>query len=103
MALNVFEIPLSGNAQRFDIVLSDVDYFMQFVWNSIANCWVLDISDLNSNPIVQGIPLITGADLLAQFQSLGFTGGLICTTDDGVGIPTYAGLGSTGHLYFVTN
>lgn len=101
MALSVFEIPLSPNAQRFDVVLLNVDYNMVVTWNAIAACWVLDIYDSNNVPLVRGLPLITGADLLAQFRYLGFGGGLIVTVDAGIGVPTFGGLGVTGHLYFI--
>lgn len=99
-----FEIPLSANAQTFDIVLSGIDYFMQVVWNSIASCWILDIADSNNNPLIQGIPLITGADLLAQYQSVGIGGSLVVSDTSGAAdaVPTYAGLGTSGHLYFFT-
>lgn len=96
-----FEIPLSPEAQRFDIVLNNISYNMLIVWNPISGCWVLDIYDSNNVALVQGIPLVTGADLLAQYAYLGFGGGLVCTVDAGIGVPTFAGLGETGHLYFV--
>lgn len=101
MAINPFEIPLSPEAVEFDISLANVDYHMRITWNPVSACWILDISDSSDVPIVQGVPLVTGADLLAQYAYLGISGALICTTDDGVGVPTYAGLGNSGHLYFL--
>lgn len=95
-----FEIPLNPQAVVFDISLLNVDYNMRIVWNPISMCWVLDIASANSVPLVQGVPLITGADLLAQYAYLGFGGGLVVTTDDGIGVPTFEGLGVSGHLYF---
>ena len=101
MAVVPFEIPLSPQAQTFDVSLANLDYNMRVTWNPISVCWVLDIADTNGVPLVQGIPLITGADLLAQYTYLGISGGLIVTVDDGIGVPTFQGLGDSGHLYFV--
>lgn len=97
-----YEIPLTPNAQTFDVSLGGIDYNMRLIWNSISACWVLDIADASNNPLVRGIPLVTGANLLGQYAYLGIPGGLTVTVDDGIGVPTYPGLGSTGHLYFVT-
>lgn len=65
--------------------------------------WVLDIADSANNPLVQGIPLVTGCDLLQQFGHLGIGGALWVLTDgDPMAVPTYHNLGSLSHLYFVT-
>lgn len=101
MAVVPFEIPLSPKAQTFNVSLANVDYNMRLVWNPISACWMLDISDTDGVPVVLGIPLVTGADLLAQYTYLGIRGGLVVTVDDGVGVPTFSGLGLQGHLYFV--
>ena len=100
----VYEIPLSAEAQTFRIQLAGVTYRMTLRWTAASEGgWVLDISDSTDVPVVQGIPLITGADLLAQYRHLGFSGSLVVQTDyDPDTTPTYANLGSTSHLYFVT-
>ena len=65
--------------------------------------WVLDILDAANNPLVTGIPLVTGTDLLAQFQYLNFKGKLVVQTltspDD---VPTFDNLGDTAKLFWVT-
>lgn len=97
-----YEITLQPMAQRFDVNLGGTNYLMIIVWNAPANCWILDILATDGTMLATGIPLITGADLLAQLRYLGFTGGLIVTVDNGIGVPTYANLGIGAHLYFVT-
>jgi hypothetical protein len=98
-----YEIPLKPEAQEFDISLGGVTYHLLLTWNAPNNAWNLDIEDSLQNPIVQGIPLITGADLLAQLEYLGLGGALIVQSDfDPNEVPNYGGLGSTGHLFFVT-
>ncbi|MGO9474226.1 MAG: phage baseplate plug protein [Rhodomicrobium sp.] len=99
-----YEIPLQPNAQTFTIPLAGVTYDMTLHWCDSNQTWVLDIADANGDALVQGIPLVTGADLLAQYGYLGFGGALECQTDDdSYAVPTYGNLGQTSHLYFLTN
>lgn len=100
----VFEIPLSPQPQRFSITLAQISYRMTVRWiDTDDGGWVLDIADSNSVPIVSGIPLVTGADLLEQYGYLNFGGELIVQTDTDLNaVPTYSNLGVTSHLYFVT-
>jgi hypothetical protein len=102
--LTVQEIPLVAASQTFDISLANVVYKMTLVWRAAPEGgWVLDIADSDSVPILAGIPLVTGADLLAQYAYLGFGGELIVQTDHDVdAVPTFENLGDTSHLYFVT-
>ena len=98
-----YEIPLQASAQTFVISLAGVTYGMTLRWCASNASWILDIADANGVALVQGIPLVTGADLLAQYAYLGIGGSLYAQTDHDVyQVPNYAGLGSSGHLYFVT-
>ena len=99
-------IPLQvGVPQTFTATLSGVSYQLTLQYrNATAGGWVLDIADASGNPIVSGIPLVTGANLLAQYAYLGFTGGLwVQTTSDPDAVPTFTNLGDDGQLYWVTN
>jgi hypothetical protein len=100
-----YTIPTQPQPQNFTIRLSGVTYTFTLLYrNNPAAGWVLDIGDSNNNPIVQGIPLVTGADLLRQYAYLGFGGALwVQTQDDPDAVPTFTNLGSDGHLYYVTN
>lgn len=100
----VYEVPLTPIPQSFGISLDGVPYNLTVKWNTVALCWVLDISDQNDTDILTGIPLVTGADLLAQYAYLNFGGQLTCQTDgDLTAVPTYENLGTDGHLYFTTS
>jgi len=105
MSVTTFEIPLIASPQTLSIVLAGVPYQLRVVWNQANGSWVMDIADTNGVPILQGIPLVTGADLLEQFGYLNFGGSLIVQTDNAPNsVPTFKNLGDTGHLYFqVTN
>lgn len=103
MSAQAFEIPLSPQAQTIQIGLSGVTYGLTFRWCGPANCWMMTIADASGNNLVSGIPLITGADLLAQYKYLGIGGSLICQTDaDVLEPPAFGNLGVTGHLYYIT-
>lgn len=104
----VFTIPLQvGTPQTFSITLGGVTYQLTFLyWNDTAGLggWTVDIDDSSGNPIAEGIPLVTGADLFAQYRHLGFTGSLIVqTTSNPDAVPTFENLGDDGQVYYVTS
>lgn len=98
-----YEIPLTPEPQTFQIALVNVTYTMTVVWNTANASWMIGIADASGNPILQGIPMVTGADLLQQYAYLGFGFALVCQTDNSpTTVPTFADLGTTGHLYALT-
>lgn len=97
-------VPLTNAQQKFSIALAGVVYNMTLKWNTIGNTWLLDIADQANNPLVSGIALVTGCDLIGQYKHLGIGGSLIAQTDFSVNAPpTYQNLGSNSNLYFVTS
>lgn len=98
----VYEIPITPSTpQSFTVSLNGGTYNISLNWNSSAQCWIMDIGDQSNNPLVQGIPLITGADLLAQLEYIGIGGNMIVQTDnDPTAVPTFDSLGDTGHLFY---
>ena len=101
MTTTVYEIPLTPEAQSFTIAMAGVTYNMRLMFNNYNQTWVMDISDSNSNPLLMGLPLVTGVNLLLPYTDLGFGGSLTATTDHNPDQPpTYSNLGSTGHVYF---
>lgn len=100
--MTAYEIPLSADSQRFTITLAGVVYNLALTWRS-GTGWVLDIADANSAPLVSGIPLVTGTDLLGQFRYLGIGGKLaVLVEGDIAAVPDYSDLGTEGKLYFIT-
>jgi hypothetical protein len=100
-----FTVPLQSQPQTMTIALSGVTYTLALNYRNVdQGGWVLDIGDSNNVPIVQGLPLVTGANLLAQYAYLGFVGALwVQTLDDPDAVPTFENLGSDGLLFYVTN
>ncbi len=103
MAGQTYLLQLSANAQTLQVTIAGVVYQLTIQWRDGGDCgWVLDIADVNSNPIVQGIPLVTGVNLLQQYAYLGIGGELwVATTGDPPAVPTYENLGSAANLYLV--
>lgn len=98
------EIPLIPQNQSFTITLGGIEYTMSVSWRDAPNSnggWVLDLSDgVNA---IQGIPLVTGADLMAQYKYINFPGQLWVQSDfDTQAPPTFDNLGSSSHLYFIS-
>lgn len=99
----VYEIPLSPSPQTFTVSLGGKSYQLTVQWrDAVEGGWALDIADSAGKPLVQGIPLVTGANLLDQFAYLGIAGQLRVQTDnDPDAVPAFDNLGNTSHLYFV--
>lgn len=88
--------------QDLTTTLGGTVYRIRLRWNVPMNVWVADVADALGNPIVNGVPLVTGADLLEQYAYLGFAGALIVTKDDGDPTPPdWFNLGTIGHLYWL--
>lgn len=101
--MSVQEIPLSPLPQAFLIALGAVTYRLRFGWNRIGGFWYLNIATRTGVPIALGIPLVPGADLLEQFQYLGFDGALVVQSDGNADdIPDATDLGVTGRVFFVS-
>lgn len=100
--MTAYEIPLTPEAQTFQISLGSKQYRLTFKWNEVSSCWLLDIQDAQDVPLVMGIPVVTGTDLLKQYKYLGFEGQLVVQSQSEIDqIPTYESLGSDGLLFFV--
>jgi uncharacterized protein DUF6983 len=99
-----FQIPIPAPPLVETVTLSGTVYTLTLQYrNTLEGGWILDIGDSNNNPIVTGIPLVTGSNLLAQYAYLGFIGGLfVQTTSDPDAVPTFDNLGTDGLLWYVT-
>ncbi|WP_431207513.1 phage baseplate plug family protein [Burkholderia cepacia] len=100
-----YEIPLTPDPQTFTVTLSGVIYRLTVQYRAAGGTgWILDVADANGNPMVNGIPLVTGTDLLGQYAYLGFGGRLwvqgAASPDD---VPTFDDLGVGSHLFWVTD
>lgn len=103
----VFELPLTAQPQEFRVSISGITYAMQLYWLRPAQCWVLNIFDNLHNPLIMGVPLVTGANLLEQFiRYIGPQGKLFVISDhtehlSDDAVPDWTNLGITGHCYYL--
>lgn len=104
MAIKYLEIPLRAEQQRLGVSLDQTDYFMVLTWCAPMSYWVLELQDSGGNRLLAGVPLIIGADLLAQYKHIGLKGALVVQSDTNPQHnPTYTDLGGTSHLYYITD
>lgn len=102
---NWFLIPLQGIPESFQIALAGVNYVMSIYWNDSPDAgWLLDLTNADTNTmLVSAVPLITGADLLANLGYLGVGGSLfVLTNGNPAAVPLYTNLGTNCNLFFVT-
>lgn len=99
-----YVIPLVAANQQVTVALGLGTYTLTVRFNDQQNpCWVMNIDDDSGNRIISGIPLVTGCDLLEQFEYLDLPGQLTVQTDhDPSAVPTYTDLGVSSFLYYVT-
>lgn len=100
--MTVYEIPINPVDQLFNVTLGEFLYHLRIMWNDQPEGgWIIDINDKDDNPLVHGIPLVAGADLLGQYAYLGIGGGgfLYVYTDGQPYLqPTKENLGKNSHL-----
>jgi hypothetical protein len=100
-----YEIPTASQPQTQVISLNGTVYTLTLHWCAPASCWILDIADKSGNPILTGIPLVTGANLLDQFDYLNIGNGgalIVQSSNDPTLVPSFSTLGTTGHLFFIS-
>jgi len=104
MSTTAIELLLKPTNQKLTFSYGGVGYILRTRWHEAEMIgWVLDIALANGEPVVSALPLVTGADLLAQHLHLSLGFGLIVASDMDVdAVPTRASLGSITRLY-VTN
>ena len=100
----VFEFPLSPNAQQMTVPIGDEQFTFRFAWSdSPDGGWFIDVLRLDGSPLVRGLPLTAGENVLQQFDYLGIPGEIRVQTDnDPLVEPTYDNLGLNGRVFFVT-
>lgn len=98
----VFEITLAPFDQQITVALGERLYRMTVRWcDALEGFWALDIDDQEGDPIVHGVAVVGGVDLLSPYRYLNIGGGgfLYAVTDGKPLIPpTRDNLGITSHL-----
>ena len=97
-----YTIPLTPEPQSFGITLGGKEYRLTMRWFVEEETgWHLDIQEPDAAaPIILGIPLVAGCDLLEQYAYMDFGGELWI---DGELPPTLENLGAGVDLVFVVH
>lgn len=97
-----FEIPVDPIPQKLTTQMAGKTWNLVISWNTYFGRWVIDFIDAQQVPVLQGIPLVTGVDLLGQHQHLGFGGSLVVQSDSDPFVEAeFTTLGVSARLYFV--
>ena len=72
-------VAINGGISRF---------FCELNYNEIAQYWTMDISDSNHVPLLSGVPLVTGLNILAPFAYMEI-GSIYILNASGVASPDY--------------
>lgn len=89
-------IPINGENKKFY-------FFLRY--NEEAGYWVMDLSDENKEPVVSSIPLISGINILGQYEYLKIGKAYIVKTDSSLlaDKPDVTNLGTTFKLVWTDN
>lgn len=102
--MSAVKIPLTNQPGTFKVPLNGRTYSIRsFYIDAPGGGWCIDISDASGAPLICGMPLVTGADLLEQYPHKGIGGKMFVTTADPAALPTAADLGVTSFLWFEPN
>ncbi len=98
----MIEIPLTSDPeQTFSIVINSVLYDMNVKYNSRTEQWGLSISRDNVK-LVDGVALVCGIDLLAQFN-IGIKNLYMINLEEYNLDPNFDGLGVSSKLFVLTD
>ncbi|ECL9665853.1 hypothetical protein S350_25725, partial [Salmonella enterica subsp. enterica serovar Derby] len=78
--MTIQEIPLTADNQQFSIILAGITWRIRIIWRDLY--WIMDLQNDRGEPVISGIPLVTGADLLAQYAYMGLGFKLVVMCDD---------------------
>lgn len=82
----IVEIPtmIDASAYKFEIVLDNETYILQFSYIERIQRWILNILDSNENMLLAGITLHSSLDLIGRFKNPDLPKGtLICFDVEG--------------------
>jgi hypothetical protein len=96
---------LAPRNQKLTLSLPSGDYVVTLRWYAAVEAgWVMDIANATGVPLVSALPLVTGADLLAQHRHLGIGARLVVASDKRVDdVPAFAELGVSSWLFVITD
>jgi hypothetical protein len=99
---SAFDLPVQPYPMIFGISVRDVSYGFRTQYRETPEGgWLMDLMDGNALPLARGIPLVSGLDLMYQFNHLNLGFALVTLCLDGRTTPTYESLGIEDRLVLV--
>ena len=83
--------------QRFNVSLGNTTYKLQLIYR--VNKWFLDIFDVQNTPLICGLPLVMGDNLLIQHQHV-ISGSLLVMNTNENEQQSFTDLGTNITLYW---
>ena len=83
--------------QRFNVSLGNTTYKLQLIYR--VNKWFLDIFDVQNTPLICGLPLVMGDNLLIQHQHV-ISGSLLVMNTNENEQQSFTDLGKNITLYW---
>lgn len=103
----VVEIPITSAVANYDFktTLEGLVYSFRMQWNQRFNRWVMSLSDGNDQPLIQGVPVLSGPIVLEQYVTEGLPPGAILFLDtSGENIdPGRDDLGDRVRMFYITS
>lgn len=99
----LFSIPLYSGAQQFLVTLDNKTLQIRLIWREAPEGgWFIDFFDVDETPILCGIPLRCGHNLLGQYEYLSLGKMQAMINNDDSRDPTYDDMGNNLELYWTT-
>lgn len=77
--MSFYELPMTDEpSQEFTCEIGDANYLFRIQLNVRGDVWTMDVSTADDEPILQGVALTLGVDLLANER---FTHGVLFLVD----------------------
>lgn len=89
--MNVFGIQTIEGPQIFRTSLSGESFIFRLWWNERGQSWHIDIFDEDETPLVLGIAMKPGVNMIEQYQYLGLKGSLFVAKKEDIGADEMAG------------
>lgn len=93
----IYEIPLRSGNQKFNVTLDKTIYKLRLIYR--VNEWYLDILDTSEKPLITGLLICPGIDLLEQYKHI-IPHSLYVTNSNPDELTTFDSLGSKIKLYY---
>lgn len=99
----ILEIPLNPYPELFQIEINGTPFYLRTHWNVAMQRWTIDVGLGENDWLIRNLALVSGVDLLEQYEHLGLGFELRLWVDGNIeGEATFENLGNEARLLVVT-